>query len=121
LAADIQQLNASSSPQGRGAGDGVLDNRGTLVSGGDLQLQATQITNQGSLSGNGTATLTGNTIQNDGAVVALTSLSLTGDYQGLGTLQTDGRLDWSGTTLTNRGRWQANAIQLQGLTLENQG
>ncbi|WP_258879858.1 hemagglutinin repeat-containing protein [Pectobacterium aroidearum] len=121
LAADIQQLNASSSPQGRGAGDGVLDNRGTLVSGGDLQLQATQITNQGSLSGNGTATLTGNTIQNDGAVVALTSLSLTGNYQGSGALQTDGRLDWSGTTLTNRGRWQANAIQLQGLTLENQG
>ncbi|WP_350326675.1 hemagglutinin repeat-containing protein [Pectobacterium aroidearum] len=121
LAADIQQLNASSSPQGRGAGDGVLDNRGTLVSGGDLQLQATQITNQGSLSGNGTATLTGNTIQNDGAVVVLTSLSLTGDYQGSGALQTDGRLDWSGTMLTNRGRWQANAIQLQGLTLENQG
>ncbi|WP_350316631.1 hemagglutinin repeat-containing protein [Pectobacterium aroidearum] len=121
LAADIQQLNASSSPQGRGAGDGVLDNRGTLVSGGDLQLQATHITNQGSLSGNGTATLTGNTIQNDGTVVALTSLSLTGDYQGLGALQTDGRLDWSGTTLTNRGRWQANAIQLQGHALENQG
>ncbi|WP_431889980.1 filamentous hemagglutinin N-terminal domain-containing protein [Pectobacterium colocasium] len=121
LAADIQQLNASSSPQGRGAGDGVLDNRGTLVSGGDLQLHATQITNQGSLSGNGTATLTGNTIQNDGAVVALTSLSLKGNYQGSGTLQTDGRLDWSGTTLTNRGRWQANAIQLQGITLDNQG
>ncbi|MDY4384874.1 hemagglutinin repeat-containing protein, partial [Pectobacterium aroidearum] len=121
LAADIQQLNASSSRQSDGATDGVLDNRGTLVSGGDLQLQATHIANQGSLSGNGTATLTGNTIQNDGTVVALTSLSLTGDYQGLGTLQTDGRLDWSGTTLTNRGRWQANAIQLQGLTLENQG
>ncbi|MEH0876059.1 hemagglutinin repeat-containing protein [Pectobacterium cacticida] len=121
LATDIQQLNASSPPQGGGAGDGVLDNRGTLASGGDLQLHAAQITNQGSLSGNGTATLTGNTIQNDGAVDALTALSLTGGYQGLGTLQTDGRLDWSGTTLTNRGRWQANAIQLQGLTLENQG
>ncbi|UYX08495.1 hemagglutinin repeat-containing protein [Pectobacterium cacticida] len=121
LAADIQQLNASSPPQGGGAGDGVLDNSGTLASGGDLQLHAAQITNQGSLSGNSTATLTGNTIQNDGAVVALTSLSLTGGYQGSGTLQTDGRLDWSGTTLTNRGRWQANAIQLQGLTLENQG
>ncbi|MEQ9879252.1 hemagglutinin repeat-containing protein [Pectobacterium aroidearum] len=121
LAADVQQLNASSTHQGSGATDGVLDNRGTLVSGGDLQLQATQIVNQGSLSGNGTAILTGNTIQNDGAVVALTSLSLTGDYQGLGTLQTDGRLDWSGTTLTNRGRWQANAIQLQGHALDNQG
>ncbi|MBG0751083.1 filamentous hemagglutinin N-terminal domain-containing protein [Pectobacterium carotovorum] len=121
LAADIQQLNASSSRQSDGATDGVLDNRGTLVSGGDLQLQATHIANQGSLSGNGTATLTGNTIQNDGTVVALTSLSLTGDYQGSGALQTDGRLDWFGTMLTNRGRWQANAIQLQGLTLENQG
>ncbi|ACT13216.1 filamentous hemagglutinin N-terminal domain-containing protein [Pectobacterium carotovorum] len=121
LAANIQQLNASSSRQGDGATVGVLDNRGTLVSGGDLQLHATQITNQGSLSGNGTATLTGNTIQNDGAVVALTSLSLKGNYQGSGTLQTDGRLDWSGTTLTNRGRWQANAIQLQGITLDNQG
>ncbi|MEI0696900.1 hemagglutinin repeat-containing protein [Pectobacterium aroidearum] len=121
LAADIQQLNASSSRQSDGATDGVLDNRGTLVSGGDLQLQATHIANQGSLSGNGTATLTGNTIQNDGTVVALTSLSLTGNYQGSGALQTDGRLDWSGTMFTNRGRWQANAIQLQGLTLENQG
>ncbi|MEQ9891957.1 hemagglutinin repeat-containing protein [Pectobacterium aroidearum] len=121
LAEDIQQLNASSTHQGSGATDGVLDNRGTLVSGGDLRLHAMQIANQGSLSGNGTATLTGNTIQNDGVVVAMTSLSLTGNYQGLGTLQTDGRLDWSGTTLANRGRWQANAIQLQGHELDNQG
>ncbi|UUE46961.1 hemagglutinin repeat-containing protein [Pectobacterium aroidearum] len=121
LAADIQQLNASSTHQGSGATDGVLDNRGSLVSGRDLQLHATQIVNQGSLSGNGRATLTGNTIQNDGDVVAMKFLSLTGNYQGLGTLQTDGRLDWSGTTLTNRGRWQANAIQLQGHALDNQG
>ncbi|MFJ5316435.1 hemagglutinin repeat-containing protein [Pectobacterium versatile] len=121
LAADIQQLNASSSRQSGGATDGVLDNRGTLVSGGDTQLRATQITHQGSLASNGAATLIGETVENAGTVLAVTSLSLAGNYQGSGTLQTDGLLDWSGTTLTNRGRWQANAIQLQGHALENQG
>ncbi|MBN7766443.1 hemagglutinin repeat-containing protein, partial [Pectobacterium brasiliense] len=101
--------------------DGKLDNRGTLVSGGDTQLRATQLANQGSLASNGTATLIGETVENDGDIVAVTGLSLAGHYQGRGTLQTDGLLDWSGATLTNRGRWQANAIQLQGLTLDNQG
>ncbi|WP_326489329.1 hemagglutinin repeat-containing protein, partial [Pectobacterium versatile] len=121
LAADVQQLNASSSRQSGGATDGVLDNRGTLVSGGDTQLRATQITHQGSLASNGAATLIGETVENAGTVLAVTSLSLAGNYQGSGSLQTDGLLDWSGTTLTNRGRWQANAIQLQGHALENQG
>ncbi|POY56417.1 hemolysin BL-binding protein [Pectobacterium versatile] len=121
LAADVQQLNASSSRQRGGATDGVLDNRGTLVSGGDTQLRATQITHQGSLASNGAATLIGETVENAGTVLAVTSLSLAGNYQGSGSLQTDGLLDWSGTTLTNRGRWQANAIQLQGHALENQG
>ncbi|WP_319000112.1 hemagglutinin repeat-containing protein [Pectobacterium versatile] len=121
LAADVQQLNASSSRQSGGATDGVLDNRGTLVSGGDTQLRATQITHQGSLASNGAATLIGETVENAGTVLAVTSLSLAGNYQGSGTLQTDGLLDWSGATLTNRGRWQANAIQLQGDSLDNQG
>ncbi|MEQ9968626.1 hemagglutinin repeat-containing protein [Pectobacterium carotovorum] len=121
LAADVQQLNASSSRQSGGATDGILDNRGTLVSGGDTQLRATQITHQGSLASNGAATLIGETVENAGTVLAVTSLSLAGNYQGSGTLQTDGVLNWSGTTLTNRGRWQANAIQLQGHSLNNQG
>ncbi|MBW5890783.1 filamentous hemagglutinin N-terminal domain-containing protein, partial [Pectobacterium polaris] len=121
LAADIQQLNASSSRQSGGATDGVLDNRGTLVSGGDTQLRATQIANQGSLASNGTAILIGATVENAGDIVAVTGLSLAGNYQGRGSLQTDGLLDWSGTTLTNRGRWQGNAIRLQGHALDNQG
>ncbi|MCH5084122.1 hemagglutinin repeat-containing protein, partial [Pectobacterium versatile] len=121
LAADIQPLNASSSRQSGGATDGVLDNRGTLVSGGDTQLRATQITHQGSLASNGVATLIGETVANAGTVLAVTSLSLAGNYQGSGSLQTDGLLDWSGATLANSGRWQANAIQLQGHALENQG
>ncbi|MBN3172565.1 hemagglutinin repeat-containing protein [Pectobacterium brasiliense] len=121
LAADIQQLNAQPSPQNALPVDGKLDNRGTLVSGGDIQLRATQLANQGSLASNGTATLIGETVANDGDIVAVTGLSLAGHYQGRGSLQTDGLLDWSGATLTNRGRWQANAIQLQGLTLDNQG
>ncbi|MFJ5501009.1 hemagglutinin repeat-containing protein, partial [Pectobacterium sp. CHL-2024] len=121
LAADIQQLNAQPSPQNALPVDGKLDNRGTLVSGGDTQLRATQLANQGSLASNGTATLIGETVANDGDIVAVTGLSLAGHYQGRGSLQTDGLLDWSGATLTNRGRWQANAIQLQGLTLDNQG
>ncbi|UPY93329.1 filamentous hemagglutinin N-terminal domain-containing protein [Pectobacterium sp. 21LCBS03] len=121
LAADIQQLNAQPSPQIGLPVDGKLDNRGTLVSGGDIQLRATQLANQGSLASNGTATLIGETVANDGDIVAVTGLSLVGHYQGSGSLQTDGLLDWSGATLTNRGRWQANAIQLQGITLDNQG
>ncbi|AVT58658.1 hemagglutinin repeat-containing protein [Pectobacterium versatile] len=121
LAADIQHINTSSSRQSGGETDGVLDNRGTLVSGGDTQLRATQITHQGSLASNGAATLIGETMENAGTVLAVTSLSLAGNYQGSGSLQTDGLLDWSGTTLTNRGRWQANAIQLQGDSLDNQG
>ncbi|WP_416054482.1 beta strand repeat-containing protein, partial [Pectobacterium versatile] len=121
LAADIQHINTSSTRQDSGETDGVLDNRGTLVSGGDTQLRATQITHQGSLASNGAATLIGETMENAGTVLAVTSLSLAGNYQGSGTLQTDGLLDWSGTTLTNRGRWQANAIQLQGHSLDNQG
>ncbi|MFJ5359588.1 hemagglutinin repeat-containing protein [Pectobacterium sp. CHL-2024] len=121
LAADIQQLNAQPSPQNAFPAAGKLDNRGTLVSGGDIQLRATQLANQGSLASNGTATLIGETVENDGDIVAVTGLSLAGHYQGRGSLQTDGLLDWSGTTLTNRGRWQANAIQLQGHALDNQG
>ncbi|WP_230857600.1 filamentous hemagglutinin N-terminal domain-containing protein [Pectobacterium versatile] len=121
LAADVQHINALSSPPVVSANDGMLDNRGTLVSGGDMQLRATQIANQGHLSSNGTTTLTGEMMDNAGTVVAVKSLSLAGNYQGSGALQTDGALDWSGATLTNRGRWQANAIQLQGHALENQG
>ncbi|WP_235207341.1 hemagglutinin repeat-containing protein [Pectobacterium brasiliense] len=121
LAADIQQLNAQPSPQNALPVAGKLDNRGTLVSWGDTQLRATQLVNQGSLASNGTATLIGETMENAGDIVAVTGLSLAGNYQGSGSLQTDGLLDWSGATLTNRGRWQANAIQLQGLTLDNQG
>ncbi|WP_339097454.1 hemagglutinin repeat-containing protein [Pectobacterium brasiliense] len=121
LAADIQHINAQLSPQNAFPAAGKLDNRGTLVSGGDTQLRATQLANQGSLASNGTATLIGETVENDGDIVAVTGLSLAGHYQGRGSLQTDGLLDWSGTTLTNRGRWQANAIQAKGLTLDNQG
>ncbi|WP_368350122.1 hemagglutinin repeat-containing protein [Pectobacterium peruviense] len=121
LAADAQQLSLSVSPQYAGENSGVLDNRGTLVSGGDVHLSATQIANQGSLSSNGAATLTGESIDNTGAVVAMKSLSLTGNYQGSGSLNTDGLLALSGTTLANTGHWRANAIQAKGLTLDNQG
>ncbi|MEI7088082.1 hemagglutinin repeat-containing protein, partial [Pectobacterium versatile] len=121
LAADVQQLNASSSRQSGGATDGVLDNRGTLVSGGNTQLRATQITHQGSLASNGTATLIGETVENAGDIVAVNGLSLAGNYQGRGSLQTDGLLALSGTTLANSGRWQGNAIRLQGHALDNQG
>ncbi|MEQ9771637.1 hemolysin BL-binding protein, partial [Pectobacterium jejuense] len=121
LAADIQQLNAQPSPQIGLPVDGKLDNRGTLVSGGDTQLHATQLVNQGSLTSNGTATLIGETVENAGDIVAVNGLSLAGNYQGRGTLQTDGLLALSGTMLSNRGRWQGNVIQLQGHALENQG
>ncbi|AIK14231.1 hemolysin/hemagglutinin-like protein HecA precursor [Pectobacterium atrosepticum] len=121
LAADAQQLSLSASPQDAGENSGVLDNRGSLVSGGDVHLRATQIANHGSLSSNGAATLTGESIDNTGAVVAMKSLSLTGNYQGSGSLNTDGLLALSGTTLANTGHWRANTIQAKGLTLDNQG
>ncbi|ACX88282.1 filamentous hemagglutinin family outer membrane protein [Pectobacterium parmentieri WPP163] len=121
LAADIQQLNAQPSPQNVLPTAGKLNNRGMLVSGGDTRLRATQLANQGSLASNGAATIIGEMVENDGDIVAVTGLSLAGNYQGRGSLQTDGLLDWSGTTLANRGRWQANAIRLQGLALDNQG
>ncbi|RYC46182.1 hemolysin BL-binding protein [Pectobacterium zantedeschiae] len=121
LAADAQQLSLSVSPQGVEENGGVLDNRGTLVSGGDVHLRATKIANQGSLSSNGAAALTGESIDNAGAVVAVKSLSLTGNYQGSGSLNTDGLLALSGTTLANTGHWRANTIQAKGLTLDNQG
>ncbi|WP_173361606.1 hemagglutinin repeat-containing protein [Pectobacterium atrosepticum] len=121
LAADAQQLSLSASPQGAGENSGVLDNRGSLVSGGDVHLSATQIANHGSLSSNGTAALTGESIDNTGAVVAVKSLSLTGNYQGSGSLNTDGLMALSGTTLANTGHWRANTIQAKGFTLDNQG
>ncbi|RYC37706.1 filamentous hemagglutinin N-terminal domain-containing protein, partial [Pectobacterium zantedeschiae] len=121
LAADAQQLSLNASPQGVEENGGVLDNRGTLVSGGDVHLRATQIANQGSLSSNGVAALTGESIDNAGAVVAVKSLSLTGNYQGSGSLNTDGLLALSGTTLANTGHWRANVIQAKSLTLDNQG
>ncbi|WP_072034242.1 hemagglutinin repeat-containing protein [Pectobacterium fontis] len=117
LAEDVQRISAPSS-QHEG---GRLDNSGTLMSGGDTQLHATQIVNQGELAGNGTTTLTGESLDNTGTVVAVQSLMLTGNYQGSGTLQTDGLLTLSGPTLDNTGRWQANTIRLQGDMLENQG
>ena len=103
---------------------GQLNNlsAGTLLSGGDLGLQATSGSNAGAMQGsdlhyqfgeltnsgtvNGTATLTGTTaglLDNSGTMVTKGSASLTA-----------GRLD-------NRGRLMADSLLLRGDTLSNSG
>ena len=106
------------------AGFGQLNNlsAGTLLSGGDLGLQATSGSNAGAMQGsdlhyqfgeltnsgtvNGIATLTGTTaglLDNSGTMVTKGSASLTA-----------GRLD-------NRGRLMADSLLLRGDTLSNSG
>ncbi|MFE8049743.1 hemagglutinin repeat-containing protein [Brenneria goodwinii] len=114
LADDTRALSTS-------APAGTLLNNGTLISAGDSQLTATQINNQGVLSSNGSAVLTGDHIRNDGDVAAATSLSLVGNYQGEGRLKTDGTLALRGESLHNAGQWEGDSLQLDGLSLNNQG
>ncbi|MCL2896794.1 hemagglutinin repeat-containing protein [Brenneria tiliae] len=102
------------------AADGFA-NQGTIISAGDTQLSARQINNQGVLSGRGATLLVGEDIRNDGDLLAADSLSVAGNYQGAGRLQTDGTLTLRGDSLRNGGDWQGDTLRLQGLTLENQG
>ncbi|MCL2892095.1 hemagglutinin repeat-containing protein [Brenneria tiliae] len=96
-------------------------NQGTIISAGDTQLSARQINNQGVLSGSGATLLVGEDIRNDGDLLAADSLSVAGNYQGAGRLQSDGTLTLRGGSLRNGGDWQGDTLRLQGLTLENQG
>ncbi|WP_379058834.1 hypothetical protein V6M93_21785 [Pectobacterium brasiliense] len=73
-------------------GKGTLINRGTLTTGGDATLFARLMENQGTLSSLGHTELTAVSLMNDGRVVAATGLSLRGDYQGRGLLNTAGTL-----------------------------
>ncbi|PWC16292.1 hemagglutinin repeat-containing protein, partial [Brenneria corticis] len=98
-----------------------FSNQGTIISAGDTQLSARQINNQGVLSGSGATLLVGEDIRNDGDLLAATSLSVAGNYQGAGRLQTDGALTLRGDSLRNGGDWQGDILRLQGLTLDNQG
>ncbi|WP_244322075.1 filamentous hemagglutinin N-terminal domain-containing protein [Pectobacterium odoriferum] len=102
-------------------GKGTLVNRGTVTTGGDATLFARLMDNQGTLSSLGRTELTGSSLINDGRVVAATGLSLRGDYQGRGLLNTAGTLTLHGDTLVNHGHWESRALSLQGLTLTNQG
>ncbi|WP_409308717.1 hemagglutinin repeat-containing protein [Pectobacterium sp. B1J-3] len=102
-------------------GHGVLLNQGMLISGGDTQLSARGIDNQGALLSQGRTVLTGMTLQNAGRIISGTELSLLGDYQGDGLLNTAGTLTLQGDTLVNRGRWESRALSLQGQTFTNQG
>ncbi|MFJ5380016.1 hypothetical protein ACIPSX_22030, partial [Pectobacterium sp. CHL-2024] len=102
-------------------GKGTLINRGTLTTGGDATLFVRLMDNQGSLSSLGNTALTGTSLINDGRVVAATGLSLRGDYQGRGLLNTAGTLTLDGDTLANNGHWESRALSLQGKHLINQG
>ncbi|QTF08459.1 filamentous hemagglutinin N-terminal domain-containing protein [Brenneria izadpanahii] len=100
---------------------GRLLNQGTLISGGNSQLSASLIDNQGIISGHGDTTLTSIETRNDGDILAVQSLSLNGNYQGKGQLNTDGTLTLRGNQLRNAGYWESQALALVGDTLDNQG
>ncbi|MEQ9866210.1 filamentous hemagglutinin N-terminal domain-containing protein, partial [Pectobacterium aroidearum] len=102
-------------------GTGTLINRGTLTTGGDATLFARLMENPGTLSSRGHATLMGMSLMNDGRLVAATGLSLYGDYQGRGLLNTAGTLTLEGDTLVNGGHWESRALSLQGKHFTNQG
>ncbi|TAI92821.1 hypothetical protein EG335_22420, partial [Pectobacterium versatile] len=102
-------------------GKGTVVNRGTVTTGGDATLFTRLMDNQGTLSSLGHTELTGASLINDGRLVAATGLSLRGDYQGRGLLNTAGTLTLHGDTLVNHGHWESRALSLQGLTLTNQG
>ncbi|XBW24270.1 filamentous hemagglutinin N-terminal domain-containing protein [Pectobacterium colocasium] len=102
-------------------GKGTLINRGTVTTGGDATLFARLMENQGTLSSLGNTVLTGTSLMNDGRVIAATGLSLRGDYQGRGLLNTAGTLTLYGDTLANNGHWESRALSLQGKQVTNQG
>ncbi|MDY4326201.1 hemagglutinin repeat-containing protein, partial [Pectobacterium brasiliense] len=80
----------------------LLTNQGSLLSGGDSWLSASQLDNQGTVSGVGT-------------------LTLTGDYQGAGLLHTSDTLTLRGNQLRNSGRWESRALALNGSSFSNTG
>ncbi|WP_369127790.1 beta strand repeat-containing protein, partial [Pectobacterium brasiliense] len=99
----------------------VLTNQGTLLSGGDGWLSASQLDNQGSISGVGTLTLDSGAISNAGTVIADRALSLNGDYQGAGLLHTADTLTLRSNQLNNSGRWESRALALNGGSFSNTG
>ncbi|UPY93328.1 hemagglutinin repeat-containing protein [Pectobacterium sp. 21LCBS03] len=99
----------------------MLTNQGTLLSGGDGWLSASQLDNQSSVSGVGTLTLDSGAINNAGTVIADGALSLNGDYQGAGLLHTADTLTLRGNQLNNSGRWESRALALNGGSFSNTG
>lgn len=103
----------------------AYDNRGALLSAGDLFLKGSTLTNAGNIQGQ-RLTITPASVNNSGALIGLDSLTFNANNLMLtntdtGKLLSQGTLDVQGLDVTNLGVWQAQNILLNARNLNNQG
>ncbi len=115
----------------------MLDNRGQLLSEGDVTLGGSTLTNSGTVQGN-TLALRQGSINNQGTLTGLQSLTVQGQQRLMarmamaapqqalingagGKLLTQGILTIASGAVTNAGSWQAQNILLNAQSLTNSG
>jgi len=103
----------------------AYDNRGALLSAGDLFLKGSTLTNAGNIQGQ-RLTITPASVNNSGSLIGLDSLTFNANNLMLtntdtGKLLSQGTLDVQGLDVTNLGVWQAQNILLNARNLNNQG
>ncbi|WP_262821283.1 contact-dependent inhibition toxin CdiA [Enterobacter quasiroggenkampii] len=115
----------------------ALDNRGQLLSEGDVTLGGSTLKNSGTVQGN-TLALHQNSINNQGTLTGLQSLTVQGQQRLMarmamaapqqelingagGKLLTQGALTIASGAVTNAGSWQAQNILLNARSLTNSG
>lgn len=115
----------------------MLDNRGQLLSEGDVTLGGSTLTNSGTVQGN-TLALRQGSINNQGTLTGLQSLTVQGQQRLMarmamaapqqelingagGKLLTQGTLTIASGAVTNAGSWQAQDILLNAQSLTNSG
>ncbi|RNM21853.1 hemolysin BL-binding protein, partial [Dickeya undicola] len=103
---------------------GQLVNSGTLAANGDTGLSLGGLDNRGTLSVRGGLTVAGAALHNAGQMAAqgALTLALSGAYDGVGDLYSDGALTLAGTTVSNGGgHWQGSTLAVTGQQLDNRG
>jgi filamentous hemagglutinin len=115
----------------------TLDNRGQLLSEGDVTLGGSTLKNSGTVQGN-TLALRQDSINNQGTLTGLQSLTVQGQQRLMarmamaapqqalingagGRLLTQGALTIASGAVTNAGSWQAQNILLNAQSLSNSG
>ncbi|CQJ07360.1 adhesin [Yersinia mollaretii] len=102
----------------------TIDNRGVLVSAGDMDLSFNQLSNQGRILGAELA-LSGENISNSGQLVGKQQLSLQLDegYQGTdsGELKSDGLLSVTADDINNQGNWESGSLNTAAQQFTNNG